>query len=140
MKRTHILAIALTLILTSMFIFTVNAATLTPTDAILSKHALSTDNIEIIYSGMSSEKAEWLISNFADDMIIVEPSEEIMSLFCAMFGHILNTGTVTTTFHRQYSYNPRCLRITQFVEYCTRSGCNHFHVTRETRIRISCCL
>ena len=125
---------ALTIAIASAFLFmSASAAT--------ASSRVSLDDVNEVsfsYEGMSTEKAEQILramfegSEEYDDYYISE-----RGLICAIFGHNLNFGVITTIWHRQYPTAPRCREERAFIEYCTR--CSHFRVTSETTGRTFCC-
>ena len=97
---------------------------------------VSLDDVSFSYEGMSTERAERIVSamfGVSDDDYISE-----RSILC-IFGHNLSFGTMITIHHRLYAAAPRCRETVSFIEYCTRNSCNYFRVTGESTTRRFCC-
>jgi hypothetical protein len=91
-------------------------------------------NIQYSYEGIPEEKAEQIVKSIygiPDDMI------QPFSLLC-LFGHSIQTGSITTTEHNYYSTAPRCRETVSYVDYCTRSGCDYFVIKSTYYGRTGC--
>ena len=96
--------------------------------------------VEFTFTGMTTEQAQYIIAALHGNNYI-RGGEMITPFFltCTLFGHVIQTGSVTQTTHNFYPNNPRCRVIITDVEFCTRPNCSHFIVTRETVLRHFCC-
>lgn len=56
---------------------------------------------------------------------------------CTLFGHKLESSTVTATTHKVRSTSPRCLKKTYLYESCTR--CDYEESTLASQVYIVCC-
>ncbi len=61
----------------------------------------------------------------------------VAGLTCTLFGHNLDTGTVTTITHKVSATAPRCLDETFNYEICSR--CDYSNYTRISMGYIYCC-
>lgn len=62
---------------------------------------------------------------------------EAYGLTCTLFGHKLETTTVTTVTHKVRTTAPRCLKELHQVETCSR--CDYTNDTVINSVYISCC-
>ena len=99
-------------------------------------NATNIGDIDYTYEGMTEEKAESLIKSMfgISDNPLITP----YSLFC-LFGHSIETGSITTTEHRYYSSFPRCRVTYSSVEYCSRSSCDYFIIKSQYYNVAGCC-
>lgn len=90
--------------------------------------------ITIENNGLEYEKAKTI----ADNLYYGTSDSTAYGIAC-IFGHNLETSTVTQTSHKVHSTSPMCERNTYDVSYCTRSSCNYTKETLIDTTRIVCC-
>lgn len=59
------------------------------------------------------------------------------NIICTIFGHDLDTSTVTVTHHKVSQYSPRCILDIYHVTYCKR--CNYTDPELTSSFYIVCC-
>lgn len=73
----------------------------------------------------------------ADYLVYGDRSITTYNLWCTLFGHSYEVGSVTTITHRVNSYQPRCFEETFLIYKCTR--CGYTEVERISFGYITCC-
>lgn len=84
------------------------------------------DDIEILINNECSDAAaNKLISAFHKTSFSkATPMVTQSSIFC-IFGHSLESGTLTRIFHNVNSSQPKCLKELWWYDVCTRSTCDY---------------
>lgn len=112
MKSSRIISILLTVVMTLTSLQLVSFAE-TESDC---NH--NNDEITIeFYGEISDSSKEKIISHFNGEIISDVHSRGLM---CTLFGHKLETGTVSTITHKVRTSSPRCLKETFDYEVCSR--------------------
>lgn len=86
------------------------------------------------YNDVSTEVKEKIISHFTQESSF---SNQSRGLSCTLFGHDLETGTMSTVTHEARTAAPRCLRETFQYEICSR--CDYSLYTSLGTEYIYCC-
>lgn len=116
------------IILSVSFIFGAMTVTANATDS------FETPKIEFIFDeGTSAEIQERIIADFTGE----DDGAATYGLTCTLFGHKLETGTVSTVTHNVRSTSPRCLKETFNYEICSR--CDYSNYTLIGSTYIICC-
>ena len=129
MKIKNIFAILLAItLLTCTFVI--------PTSA-KNETAQNTDVEITIHEEVSEETKAKIERYFADGEPAADDGATTYGLTCTLFGHKIESTSVSATTHKVRSTSPRCVRKTYDYEACTR--CDYENSTLVSTQYIVCC-
>lgn len=104
-------------------------------EAVGQEAIIAKDEIVFIFDDNTPDSIkDRIISDFTESSDSVAQTR---GLTCTLFGHKLDTGSVTTVTHKAKATSPRCLKEYFNYEICTR--CEYSQYIRTSYKYIECC-
>lgn len=96
---------------------------------------VTVNEIEFVFDADTTEdfREKFIVSYFNGE----DDDATTYGLTCTLFGHKIETTSVTTVTHKVLSTSPRCRRDTYSVDNCTR--CDYTKSTLKASSYIVCC-